>query len=146
MQLKTIEPKIRLWSRIGAEPSSISKERYADIYAVQESVKENLIWLLNANCGDSPACPLYGLPDISQLIIGIKDSKQKFCSAIGSCISKNEPRIKDVNVKIDKLMASKTEVHFRIEYKLKSEVFESGQKLVGRVDMDANFILSQKNV
>jgi len=69
-----------------------------DIDALMESVRRHLGRLLNARHGMSEAMPDYGLPALSDLIVGSRDYIQRVQDAIRVAIEKYEPRLRRIHV------------------------------------------------
>ena len=71
-----------------------------DLDALMESVRGNLVRLLNARHGLSEAMPDYGLPAFADLAVGSGDYVQSVREAILVAIKKYEPRLNHVRVSL----------------------------------------------
>jgi type VI secretion system protein len=69
-----------------------------DLDALMESVRRNLVRLLNARHGMSEALPDYGLPALNDLTIGSGDYVRRVEEAIRVAVEKYEPRLRRVRV------------------------------------------------
>jgi type VI secretion system protein len=69
-----------------------------DIDALMESVRAHLIRLLNARHGMCECLSDYGLPALSDLIIGVGDHVQTVLNAIKATVETYEPRLRRVRV------------------------------------------------
>jgi type VI secretion system protein len=63
-----------------------------------ESVRLNLERIINARQGMSECLPDYGLPALSDLIVGVNDYVQIMRDAIQTAIENYEPRLRNVRV------------------------------------------------
>ena len=128
---------IRLWTRL-ARGMSIDPERPdADEYAIRESVREYLAWILGSRRGDAPACGDFGIPDLSRVIAGLPKMESEFSKAIEECIRKYEPRISSVRVRlVDGNTIGGSRVQFTVEVVLKSFEESSYWRITGKVDTD----------
>ncbi len=70
-----------------------------DIDALMESVRRNLVRLLNARHGMSEAMPDYGLPALTDLTIGSRDYVEQVQEAIKVAVEKYEPRLRGIRVR-----------------------------------------------
>jgi len=136
-------PTVRLWTRL-----SRGVESGAGTYSDREvlaSVREHLEWLLNTRQGDSPACPTFGLPDLTGVIAGLPKTERRFSEAIENSILEHEPRITWVRVTIDEVISLRRLIshHFVIEFALKDVPDEYRRQIIGQVDIDSNFSLRQ---
>ncbi len=69
-----------------------------DVDALLESVRRQLERLLNARHGMSEALPNYGLPALTDLMVGSKDYQQRVEDAIRVTVESYEPRLRNVRV------------------------------------------------
>lgn len=69
-----------------------------DVDALMESVRRNLARVLNARHGMSESAPDYGLPALTDLIIGSADYMKRVQDAIRVAVDKYEPRLRRVRV------------------------------------------------
>ena len=95
-----------------------------DLDALMESVRRHLGRLLNARHGMSEALPDYGLPALTDLVIGSGDYTQRVLEAIRIAIEKYEPRLR--RVKVERVLDEdeKHTVSFRVEANLVSQTGE----------------------
>lgn len=70
----------------------------ADLNALMASIQGHLVRLLNARHGMSEALSDYGLPAMSDLLIGSGNHIQQMSEAIRSTIERYEPRLRKVRV------------------------------------------------
>jgi type VI secretion system lysozyme-like protein len=136
----TDKPGVRLWTRLTtAEDEPLTVDTPVGFQKTIESVREHLDWLLNSRRGDSPACPTYGLSDLTAVIAGLPKEERAFCQALEEAIEEHEPRVHRVRVTIDSSQPRAVmRRHFRVEVVLKSRTDER-PALVGDVDIDAVF-------
>ena len=114
-----------------------SREEETDEFAVLQSVREHLGWMLNAHSGDAPACPDYGLPDLSGIIAGLPKSENAFCSALRKSILEHEPRISHVNIWLNPSeTGDASDIHFTIEITVKMDSRGTKRRLEGSVNID----------
>ena len=92
-----------------------------DVDALMESVRRNLIRLLNARHGMSEAMPDYGLPALTDLTIGSLDYAQQVQEAIKVAIDKYEPRLRAVRVSPSADEEGRQKLGFRVEASLVSQ-------------------------
>jgi type VI secretion system lysozyme-like protein len=139
----TDRPGIRLWTRLSGDAGEHQDVVGSDYeYAVVDSVRDHLTWLLNSRQGDAPACADYGLPDITAVIAGLPKSERHFCAALEKTIREHEPRISWVRVCLGDLGSpGGAKVYFTIEFRLKPGDLEK-QRLSGNVNFDTVFTLS----
>ncbi len=69
-----------------------------DVEALCESVRDHLARLLNARHGMCDAMPDYGLPALTDLIVGSGDHVRVMSDAIKTAIEKYEPRLRRIKV------------------------------------------------
>jgi len=97
----------------GKGPGAATAEE--DVEALMESVRRQLVKLLNARQGMSEAQPDYGLPAMSDLIVGRGEHVRKMQEAIQATIEKYEPRLRGVRVAAIVGETSRQTVAFRVE-------------------------------
>lgn len=132
----------RLWDRLARGREDESFGGRPDLRRMLESVRSHLEWLLNTHQGDSAACPEYGLPDITNLVIGLPYSERQFCRAIENSIKEHEPRVTWVRVSLDdREEVGRLTRHFTVEIGLRDGEGDI-KRLPGAVDIDAVFHLS----
>ena len=118
----------------------VSREEETDEYAVLQSVREHLGWMLNSHSGDAPACPTYGLPDLAGIIAGLPKSENAFCAALRLGIQEHEPRISNVNIWLSPSeKGDAAEIHFTIEITIKTGHGGTKRRLDGAVNIDNVF-------
>jgi len=115
-----------LLERIGAAGHPRASARYEatteeDAEALMESVQRNLTRLLNSRHGMCEAAPDYGLPALTDLVVGSAEYLQLVQEAIRNAIEKYEPRLRRVRV-----------VHRADEGDARTLVFRVEGVLVGR--------------
>lgn len=133
-------PGVRLWSRLyRGDADSLSRNWDQDERQILDSVREHLTWLLNSRQGDTPACPDYGLPDLTGTVAGLPRSERAFCANVERTILKHEPRISWVRVRVEANDTPGARVHFTVECLLKSPHDQHRQRLSGEVDIDSVF-------
>ena len=86
-----------------ADRASGARRRYEptvteDVEALMESVRRHLTRLLNSRHGMSECLPDYGVPALSDLIVGVGDYVQTVQEALQSSIENYEPRLRRVRV------------------------------------------------
>ncbi len=86
-----------------AERTTQARRRYEptateDIEALMESVRRQLARVLNARHGMSECQPDYGLPALSDMMVGIGDYIQTVQDSVETAIEKYEPRLRRVRV------------------------------------------------
>lgn len=94
-----------------------------DLDALIESVRHHLIRLLNARHGMSEALPDYGIPALTDLVVGSRDYLTTVQEAIRITIEKYEPRLHRVRVSLvgdDEGSHART-LAFRVDAILKSQ-------------------------
>lgn len=69
-----------------------------DIEALADSVRRHLRRLLSSRHGLSQALPDYGLPAMTDLVVGSSDYVHRVQEAIRSTVEKYEPRLRHVRV------------------------------------------------
>ncbi len=136
-------PGIRFWTRLGQCDNARASFSDDDQNAVIDSVREHLSWLLNTRRGDAPACPNYGLPDLSGVVAGLPSSERSFYKAIEKSILDNEPRLSWVRVRLsDQNNPGEVYIKFNVDILLKSDGRSEKQRLSAEVDIDSIFDLS----
>jgi len=93
----------RLLDRIGGLRADRSPSRYAasageDLEALMESIRQHMVHLLNARHGMCETVPDYGLPALSDMIVGRGEHLRRVQDAIRTTIEKYEPRLRRVRV------------------------------------------------
>jgi len=116
----------RLLSRIAARADP-GRGRYEptateNLEALMESVREHLGRLLNARHGMSETLPDYGLPAMSDLMIGSPEYVHSVQAAIQKTIEQYEPRLSGVRVTavVDEEAGGHT-LTFRVDARLVSQ-------------------------
>ena len=99
-----------------AEPSASE-----DLDALMDSVRRNLVRLLNARHGMSEAMPDYGLPALTVLTIGSRDYVDQVQEAIKVAVDKYEPRLRNVRVSQTVDEEGRQKLSFRVEATLISQ-------------------------
>ncbi|MDF1545725.1 MAG: type VI secretion system baseplate subunit TssE [bacterium] len=128
---------VRLWSRLAMSKPMTSREEETDEFAVLQSVREHLGWMLNSHSGDAPACPDYGLPDLSGIIAGLPKSENAFSSALRKSILEHEPRISHASIWLNPgETGDASDVHFTIEITVKTSGSGTKRRLEGAVNID----------
>lgn len=100
-------------NRGGLEPSATE-----DLEALMNSVRRQLLRLLNARHGACEAQPDYGLPALADLTIGTGDHVHTVQKAIQTTIEKYEPRLRRVRVSPvvdEEVPESRRPLRFRID-------------------------------
>jgi len=69
-----------------------------DFEALADSVRRNLERMLSSRHGLSQALPDYGLPALTDLVLGSRDYVQRVQEAIRTAVDKYEPRLRQVRV------------------------------------------------
>ena len=92
-----------LLERMAAAHARRSTTRYAptteeNLDELMESVRRQLVRLLNARHGMSESAPDYGLPALGELLAGSDDYLRQVQDAIRATIEKYEPRLRRVRV------------------------------------------------
>ena len=126
--------ELSLLERI-ARIDEVSRSRHQataeeDIDAVMESVRGHLAQLLNARHGMCEALPDYGIPALSDLLMGSGDHARLMQDAIRLTVEQHEPRLRRVRVTQitdDEETAEKRKIAFRIDAVL---VADSGEHRV----------------
>ncbi len=95
-----------------------------DLDALMESVRRNLIRLLNARHGMSEAMPDYGLPALTDLTIGSRDYVERVQEAIKVAIGNYEPRLRGIRVSPRSDEEGGQKLGFRVDAKLISQTGE----------------------
>jgi len=85
-------------ARLGDQSGAAGPTTQEDTEALCESVRDHLARLLNARHGMCEAMPDYGLPALSDLIVGTGDHVRLVQEAIKTAIEKYEPRLRRVKV------------------------------------------------
>ena len=136
-------PNIRFWTRLGQSNDARASFSDDDQSSVLDSVREHLGWLLNTRRGDAPACPDYGLPDLSGVVAGLPSSERSFYTAIEKSILDNEPRLSWVRVRLsEQNHPGEVYVKFNVDVLLKSDSRTEKQRLSAEVDIDSIFDFS----
>jgi len=82
----------------GSRESGRYESAAEDLEALMDSVRRQLARLLNSRHGLSEAQPDYGLPALTDLVVGSGDYEQAVQRAIQTAIEKYEPRLRRVRV------------------------------------------------
>ena len=98
-----------------------------DPEALMQAVQRNLNRLLNARHGMSECAPDYGLPALSDLVVGSADYLARVQDAIRTAIEKYEPRLRQVRVTQQTGEGDQRKLAFRVDAIL---VGRSGQHRV----------------
>ncbi len=88
----------RIADRSGGPQRAYQPTATEDLDVLMESVRQQLIRLLNARHGMSECLADYGLPALSDLMVGVGDHVQTVLDAIATTIEKYEPRLRRVRV------------------------------------------------
>ncbi|MBK9118834.1 MAG: type VI secretion system baseplate subunit TssE [Phycisphaerales bacterium] len=110
-----------LLDRLAAAQSSDRGDRYRgstvgeDLEALMESIRRNLRRLLNARQGMCEAAPEYGLPTLSELIVGNQQYVLRVQDAIRTAIERYEPRLRRVRVTQQAVSESRHTLLFRVD-------------------------------
>jgi type VI secretion system protein len=91
-----------------------------DIDARMESVRRNIIRLLNARQGMSETAPDYGMPALADLLADSADVVHRVQEAIRTTIDKYEPRLRQVRVSHSPAADEHQTLVFRIDGMLTS--------------------------
>ncbi|HEY3245612.1 MAG TPA: type VI secretion system baseplate subunit TssE [Phycisphaerae bacterium] len=115
----------RIAASSGKSAGRYERTAQEDPDALIESVRRHLTRLLNARHEMSEALPEYGLPALTDVIIGTKDYVEIVRDAIRVAIEKFEPRLRRVRVmRINEDAASGHILSFRVEAMLVGRVVE----------------------
>jgi len=100
---------------------------------LSESIRENLVHLLNARQGMLPHMPDYGLPDVHKMFQSLPKSLEALGADIRDVIVKYEPRLKNVQVRL----RQRAEDTFRATFIITAEVREGSRisKLTFRTEV-----------
>lgn len=79
-----------------------------------ESIKANLLKVLNARAGESLSAPGFGLNDFNDATLGSSDMLRVVSTDVRRAISDYEPRITDVHVRFDRAQAGGMELALNI--------------------------------
>jgi type VI secretion system protein len=79
----------------------------------QISILEHVQALLNTRQGSSQLDPLYGVPDITDVLHSLPGGMPVLRVMIEECIRRHEPRL--ANVRVTSLGKDETELHLRFE-------------------------------
>lgn len=122
-----------LWSRLG----KTGREPYEDQNRlVHESIRQHLQLIVSSHRGASPACPLFGIPDLTGILRERPFTVDHFCAALEKALMENEPRLEAVRVSLgDTDRPDPTGVKFTIFALIKGERNELA--LTAEVDPDA---------
>lgn len=85
-------------ARAGSRESGRYESAAEDLDALMDSVRRQLVRLLNSRHGLSEAQPDYGLPALTDLVVGSGDYVQAVQKAIQAAVEKYEPRLRRVRV------------------------------------------------
>jgi type VI secretion system lysozyme-like protein len=134
--------RIRLIRRLG-EDASLDYDGSGDQNVIA-SIREHLECLLNTRRGDAPACPNYGVPDLTGIIAGLPRSERQFRDTLESTIKEHEKRIGWIRVHVNEDgRPGDMRVHFWVEFMLASRQESDKRRLGGTVNIDAVFSLSR---
>ncbi|MHC5108971.1 MAG: type VI secretion system baseplate subunit TssE [Planctomycetota bacterium] len=128
----------RLSDLDSTQRSRIQPSAQEDLEALMDSIRSNLIRILNARHGMSEALPDYGLPALTDLTEGTGDHVTMVEASIRNAIERYEPRLERVRVarvenedapqvwsfRVDAIMKSQTGKH-KVWYQ--TEVNGSGE-------------------
>lgn len=103
VRVAAMKRELMLLDRLNALRSEGSRDRYQattdeDLAALADSVRRNLVRILNSRHGMAEAAPDYGLPALSDMIIGVGDHVRRVQEAIRHTINRYEPRLRGVRV------------------------------------------------
>jgi type VI secretion system protein len=109
-----------LLERMAASTADRTQSRYAptaqeDLGALVESVRRQLVRLLNSRQGMSEAAPDYGLPALADLMAGRDDYIQMVQEAIRTTIETYEPRLRRVRVTHRAEEGTRQTLFFRVD-------------------------------
>lgn len=100
---------------------------------LSESIRENLVYLLNARQGMVVHLPDYGLPDVHKMFQSLPKSLEALGADIRDVIIKYEPRLANVSVRL----RQKADDTFRATFIITAEVREGSRisKLTFRTEV-----------
>ena len=91
-----------------------------DIRALEESVRQHLVRLLNSRHGMSEAMQDYGLPALADMTVGTGDHVRLIQEAIRVAVEKYEPRLRRVRVLRNPDEEGPQKLVFRVEGELQT--------------------------
>lgn len=80
-------------------PELATARRYVSDAEIRDSILENLRGICSTRNGSTPACPEYGLVDVSELIHNFPDAIAMMARSIRNSITRYEPRLTNVVLK-----------------------------------------------
>lgn len=107
--------------------------RRQDAENLSESIRENLVHLLNARQGMVTHLPDFGLPDVHQMFQSLPKSLEALGADIRDVILKYEPRLQNVDVRL----RQRAQDTFRATFIITAEVREGSRisKLTFRTEV-----------
>lgn len=107
-----------LLERLSASSRGVALSLREDRAAAMRSVLRNLQRLLNTRVGSAAAQSELGTPSPHELLQGYPGTVKASQETIARCISRYEPRLRDVRVSIDIDEAEVGEIAFKVTAKL----------------------------
>jgi type VI secretion system protein len=131
----------RIAERGGRASSRYEASAGEDLEVLMESVRNNLVRLLNARHGMSEAQPEYGLPALNDLTVGAGEYVRRTQEAIRRSIEKFEPRLRRVQVSLREDRSTAQTLVFRVDAVLVSQKgehrvwYETAVKASGQLEV-----------
>lgn len=92
-----------------------------EIAQVFDSIKDNLVNILNTRVGSAPSTPLLGLMDFNDASVDTLDLSVRIKRSIQTCIAHYEPRLSAVSITINNEEHNPLTLGFTIEATLNSD-------------------------
>jgi type VI secretion system protein len=102
-------------ARVGERAGGRFESAGENLDALMDSVRRQLVRLFNSRHGLSEAQPDYGLPALTDLVVGSGDYVQAVQRAIQTAVEKYEPRLRRVRVSRVEDEHNKRTLTFRVE-------------------------------
>lgn len=112
---------VGFFERLEANSSECSLIQGPDVAEVLTSIKSNVSRILNTREGGAQSVPSLGLIDFNDATLDTLDLSLKIKLAIQQCLSRYEPRLKDIEVRADSDSLNPLALRFHIIASINSD-------------------------
>lgn len=126
--VRTADRSPSLLERLRSDDLQVSRHGQDPVADRIDSIKANMVRVLNGRAGGAASAPSFGLEDLNDSVMGSRDLLAAIATDIRRVLTAYEPRIEEIAVRFDRLQNGGQELHFVIQ--AKTRIRHSGHQFM----------------